>query len=206
MERTRRARKVVNYAELNDVYLPPLGPSDFIASGGQPSLARPSGETVTRSVGTRASRRLRDQSGGMEEQQHPVDIPGQALNSVHDLANSPLPLSPRISETDEGTQNASSVGVDVEKQGEEFSSRLDSPNSDQHTSSLADGPITRVLPKVLPQTDTREDSCVTLTSPTKAKDFYCSSGAPVDSDFSIGRAPACNGSTTVSESPDVNCQ
>ena len=138
----------------------------------------------------------------MEEQQHPVDRPGQALNSVHDLANSPLPLSPRISETDEGSQNASSVGVDVEKQGEEFSSRLDSPNSDQHTSSLADG----VLPKMLPQTDTREDSCVILTSPTKAKDFYCSSGAPVGSGFSIARAPACNGSTTVSESPDVNCQ
>lgn len=44
--RSRRARKSVNYAELNDVYLPPLGPQDFVG-----------GEAVPLAPGTRSRTR-----------------------------------------------------------------------------------------------------------------------------------------------------
>ena len=47
--RSRRARKSVNYAELNDVYLPPLGPQDFVG-----------GETVPSAPGTRSRMRRND--------------------------------------------------------------------------------------------------------------------------------------------------
>ena len=48
--RSRRARKTVNYAELNDVYLPPLGPQDFVGGVAVPSAA----------VGTRSRGRRND--------------------------------------------------------------------------------------------------------------------------------------------------
>lgn len=65
-ERTRRSRKAVNYAELNDVYLPPLGPSDFIATGSQPGSTE-STERNVQSVSTRASRRRRDLGSDLEQ-------------------------------------------------------------------------------------------------------------------------------------------
>ena len=48
---------MVNYAELNDVYLPPLGPKDFVASGNHPSHDESTVSSV-QSLATRASRRL----------------------------------------------------------------------------------------------------------------------------------------------------
>ena len=44
--RSRRARKSVNYAELNDVYLPPLGPQDFV--GGEAAPSAPGTRSRTR--------------------------------------------------------------------------------------------------------------------------------------------------------------
>ena len=49
---------MVNYAELNDVYLPPLGPKDFVVSGSQSSNAESTARS-THYVNTRSSRRLR---------------------------------------------------------------------------------------------------------------------------------------------------
>ena len=51
---------MVNYAELNDIYLPPLGPSDFIAYASRSSETESSTERSVQCAGTRASRRLRD--------------------------------------------------------------------------------------------------------------------------------------------------
>ena len=81
-ERTRRARKVVNYAELNDVYLPPLSPSDFTTSTVQPGRAKPLVEKPAYCVGTRASRRLRELTGELE--QYPVQEGEERVDSMAD--------------------------------------------------------------------------------------------------------------------------
>lgn len=84
-ERTRRARKVVNYAELNDVYLPPLGPNDFIASDSISSVTESSIERSVHCVGTRASRRLRDM--GRETEQCSVNSQDRRYDMLCKLAN-----------------------------------------------------------------------------------------------------------------------
>ena len=56
-DRTRRSRKAINYAELNDVYLPPLSKEDWVNSGQhRPNEAAP---LTVYPVNTRSSRRLR---------------------------------------------------------------------------------------------------------------------------------------------------
>ena len=135
-ERTRRARKAVNYAELNDVYLPPLGPSDFVASGDQQSLAKSGGESLTRCVGTRASRRLRELTAGAsgEFEQLPVtNSSSEDINLVEELANPASPdltaTSPETDETYKVSQRVGDVDVDIEDHRQEL---RETPNSDQH--------------------------------------------------------------------------
>ena len=61
LKRSRRSRKAVNYAELNDVYLPPLGQDDYIG-GRRRGVAEPASlvaAPLVSALGTRSSRRLR---------------------------------------------------------------------------------------------------------------------------------------------------
>ena len=90
-ERSRRARKVVNYAELNDVHLPPLGPKDFVVSGNRSTTI----ESTTGSanpLSTRASRRLR---GLYEEPEQSSKNSAEVTAAPHDGLPSPaIPIPP----------------------------------------------------------------------------------------------------------------
>ena len=52
--RSRRSKKTVNYAELNDIYLPPLGPQDYVGADGK---IPPAGASLP---GTRSRTRRND--------------------------------------------------------------------------------------------------------------------------------------------------
>ena len=209
-ERTRRARKSVNYAELNDVYLPPLGPSDFIVSGTQPSQAKPSGEMGSRCTGTRASRRLRDlgaDSGGDSEQQ-PVNRAGDHLNSgsVDTSANTdPASISPLSSETVGVSRQFGDIGADVEKQGKEFGAGQEASDSEQHIRSLTGGFFDRVALKAPCQLKAKEEK-FPLTATVSGLCCTSEEGgdlpAASDGTFPSTSDKMCNGSKLL----DFNCQ
>lgn len=76
IRRSKRARKEVNYAELNDIYLPPLGPRDYVG-GGQSSVLVDNDYAIPYT--TRSSRRLRGvglEEGDREEVQV-LHVPGR---------------------------------------------------------------------------------------------------------------------------------
>ena len=113
-ERTRRSRKVVNYAELNDVYLPPLGPNDFVTGGDQPSSTE-STERPDQCVATRASRRRRDLCQDLE--QYSVNRSEGRVDSHDRLPNSTAVVPPSSVEDRENHGGSKEVGcapTDVE--------------------------------------------------------------------------------------------
>ena len=93
-ERSRRARKVVNYAELNDVHLPPLGPKDFVTSGNRSTTIESTtgGANPLNPLSTRASRRLR---GLYEEPEQSSKNSAEVTSAPHDRLPSPaIPILP----------------------------------------------------------------------------------------------------------------
>ena len=209
-ERTRRARKSVNYAELNDVYLPPLGPSDFIASGTQPSQAKPSGEMASRCTGTRASRRLRDlsaASGGDSEQQ-PVNRAGDNLNSgsFDTSANTdPASISPLSNETVIVSRQFGDIGADVEKQGKEFSGGQEASDSEPHIRSLAGNFFDRVALMAPCQLKAKEEKFPLIATVCCTSEEGGDLPAASDGTFSSTSDKMCNGSK-VAKFLDFNCQ
>lgn len=110
----------MNYAELNDVYLPPLGPKDFVGSGNHPSSLESTVSSV-QCVGTRASRRLRGIYG--ESEQSSNNSAHRRHDLVERLENTALVDFSTPSE-------ASVVGLPVAGEQE-----VDLSDSTQHSSS-----------------------------------------------------------------------
>ena len=110
----------MNYAELNDVYLPPLGPKDFVGSGNHPSSLESTVSSV-QCVGTRASRRLRGIYG--ESEQSSNNSAHRRHDLVERLENTALVDFSTPSE-------ASVVGLPVAGEQE-----IDLSDSTQHSSS-----------------------------------------------------------------------
>lgn len=75
---------MVNYAELNDVYLPPLGPKDFVGSGNHASSLESTVSSV-QCVGTRTSRRLRGMYNELEQSSN--NSADRRQDSVESLEN-----------------------------------------------------------------------------------------------------------------------
>ena len=199
---------MVNYAELNDIYLPPLGPADFIASAAQPSGEKSSSEKIAHCVGTRASRRLRDL--GAEPEQYSVNRTLESVDSVGDLvttAASPAELAKLSPVSSNGTREnsqhttASAVcGVDPPLSME------DSTDDTSISSELSrDGPRL-----ASPQGSKEDNHPISSTSETNSFPGLETSDLPaVDDSESTASSDShaiCNGLTATADSQDGDFQ
>lgn len=94
--RSRRSRKDVNYAELNDIYLPPLGPQDLVGNHAIPATAVPGTRSrmrrndvyiqedylAPRVRSTSARRRWREIDSEIEEESRLDESVGENMNSA----------------------------------------------------------------------------------------------------------------------------
>lgn len=164
---------MVNYAELNDVYLPPLGPKDFVGSGNHPSSLESTVGSV-QCMGTRASRRLRGMYGDSEQSSN------NTAHRRHDLVES---LKNTALVDFNTPSEASVVGLPVPGElGIDFS------DGTQHSSSLSNtvSSLVRLSPSPSPSDPWRQTDDVMTEFPTQ----LTSNLAPVN------EMPVWNGSWT----------
>ena len=97
--RSRRSRKDVNYAELNDIYLPPLGPQDLVGNHAIPATAVPGTRSrmrrndvyiqedylAPRVRSTSARRRWREIASEIEEESRPVSYTHLTLPTIYSV-------------------------------------------------------------------------------------------------------------------------